>query len=523
MMSVLDPKSKIQNPKYLWLDGASEMGGVAVAMALALVFGFSNLGAPSLWHDEAVQVLVAKSIAETGNALLPSGQPHPVAPVFNAVVAGFIALFGDSETAVRAPSVLFGVLNVLLTYLLARPLLGRTTALVAAVALALSPWSVAWSRQARFYTTQQTFFLITLWAGWRMVSRERNSATLGYGLVALFAYVLGLGTSLHSVLFLGPISAYALCMLVRTKDIKSRWTLLCVASALAAALTLLTYYVALPSRDAAVVFSSARPPVTMGDPEQTSHMYYLNWLYGNLGAGFFVLAMLGFVLMMIREKHRGLYAALAFWVPVLALSVLIGYRRHRFLLFAFPFYTMAFSYGIVVLTEYVLRTWGRRPCMPWHQLVLSVFIVIFGLRLAVSAISLATDSINVARGADTTLATRHPQYRKPCLYVRGHLTPDTVVIADTYVTALYYVGRVDNWFPSKYLPWEAWEIGTDGLRTLDELKTYMAEHPKGYFLAEWYRFQLFDAQKEERDWVNAHMKRIDEASSGDVTLYAWGL
>jgi uncharacterized membrane protein len=563
-----------------------EMGCVAVAMAFALVLGFSNLGAPSLWHDEAVQVLVARSIAETGRALLPSGQPHPVAPVFNGVMAAFIALFGDSETAVRAPSVLFAAINVLLMYLLARPLLGRPAAVMAAFALALSPWSVAWARQARFYTAQQTFYLLTLLAGWRMVSSETVSSVFGYGVAALCAYLLGIGTSLHSILFLSPIAAYALCKLAYQKELKSRWSVICVLAALAGLLTLLAYYLVLPARDAAVVFGSARPPVVMGDPGQTSPLYYVSWLYGNLGIGFFLLAMLGFLLMVLREKERGWFAALAFWIPLLALSILIGYRRIRFLLFAFPFYTMAFSYGIVVLTEYVLSTrekhrglhaalafwvpvlalsvlmlwpsvpigyrphrfpldvfpfyamaylygivvftehvlstWGWRPRLPWHQLVLSVFIVSFGLRLAVSAISLATDSINVARGADTTLATRHPQYRKPCLYVREHLAPDVVVIADTYVTVLYYVGRVDNWFPSKYLPWEAWEIGNEGLRTVDDLKAYMAEHPRGYFLAEWYRFQHFEAQKEERDWVNAHMKRIDKASSGDVTLYAWG-
>ena len=58
-----------------------EMVLVAAAVVAALALGFANLGAPSLWHDEAVQVLVAKNIAETGHAVLPSGKPHPVAPL----------------------------------------------------------------------------------------------------------------------------------------------------------------------------------------------------------------------------------------------------------------------------------------------------------------------------------------------------------------------------------------------------------------------------------------------------------
>lgn len=525
---------------------------VAAAIAAALSLGFANLGAPSLWHDEAVQVLVARSIAETGRALLPSGQPHPVAPVFNAIVAAFIRFFGDSEASVRAPSVLFAAVNVLLTYLVARPLLGRATAMLSAFALALSPWSVAWSREARFYTAQQTFYLIVVWACWRVFTAPRRTgrrpvqpeaATQSdiqsctfemdrpaacptgalYSLLALCAYALGVGTSLHSVLFLGPIGAYAFCMLIATRQLRGRWTVACMVSGAAVMLTVLLYYLALPSHDAAVVFGSADPLKTMGDPAQRSRLYYLSWLWNNLGAGFVLMALLGSALMLQRERGRGLYAALAFWGPFLALSLLIGYRRHRFLLFAFPFYTMAFSHGIVATAQYVIETgrWeGRRP---WLRLAVSAMILIFGCRLAVSAGRLTWDSIDAACGANTTLATRHPQYRQPCHYVREHLTPDTAVLSDTYVTALYYVGRVDNWFPSGRIKWEAWEIGNKGLETLADLQSFMAEHPKGYFVAEWYRFNLFHEQKAEREWVQTHMKRVEEASSGDVTLYAWGM
>lgn len=517
-----------------------ELALVAVAALLALLLGFSRLGAPSLWHDEAVQVLVAKNIVETGHAVLPSGRPHPVAPVFNAILAAFIALFGDAESVVRAPSVLFGALNVALVYVLTRPLLGRATALLAAFALALSPWSLAWSRQARFYAAQQTFYLLTLCAAWRMMERRELRAVITYGIAALIAYLLGVGTSLHSVLFLGPVAAYALALkwgqspFIWPCTAKRRDTHtqvhhqlngdcpylggIALMTGIVGALTVISYWLTLPEHDATVVFGAARPEIVVGDPEQTSVLYYFSWLRRNLSSGFLLLAMVGFVLMLAREGRRGAYAALAFWVPILALSFVIAYRRHRFMYFAFPIYTMAFSYGLVMLIRFLPR--ARRS---WLHALLAAMIVLFVVRLSFSAAALVGDSIEVARGGDTTLATRHPQYRKPALYVRDHRHEDTVVIADTYVTALYYLGRVDHWYPSKYLPWEAWEVGSEGLKTTDDLQAYMAEYPKGYFLAEWYRFQFFDEQKDDRAWVNAHMRRIEEACSEDVTVYAWGL
>ena len=140
-----DAASLPRAPRWEWLI-------VGVAIGLALALGLSNLGTPSLWHDELIHTFVGKSIAETGRAELPSGTPYRNGTTHNVIIAVMIKMFGMSETTLRLPSVLLASINVLLIYLLTRPLLGRNTALVAAIALALSPWAIAWSREARFYT-----------------------------------------------------------------------------------------------------------------------------------------------------------------------------------------------------------------------------------------------------------------------------------------------------------------------------------------------------------------------------------
>jgi hypothetical protein len=305
-------------------------------------------------------------------------------------------------------------------------------------------------------------------------------------------------------------------MILFQRRCKPRWLAAILLTAAAGGVTLLGYYALLPSHDAQVVFTAPTLDVQTGDPHQASHLYYIEWLSGNLSRGFFMLAVLGFALMLTRENHRGLYAALAFWVPIIALS-LLAYRKHRFMFFAFPLYTAAFSYGLVLLARLVMQ--ARKSTA--HAL-LAGLILLFGLRLAVSAASLAHTSVAYARGADETLATRHPKFRTPCLYVRQHLQPDTVVLADTVVTALYYIGRVDNWYPA-VPPWESWETGMVGLKDLDELQAYVAAYPKGFFIAEWYRFDYAPELSPARDWVKTHMKRIDQACTGDVTLYAWGV
>lgn len=60
--------------------------------------------------------------------------------------------FGQSELWLRLPSVIFGVLNIVLTYWLGRVSAGPGVGFVAALLLTLSPLEVHYSQQARMYT-----------------------------------------------------------------------------------------------------------------------------------------------------------------------------------------------------------------------------------------------------------------------------------------------------------------------------------------------------------------------------------
>lgn len=493
-----------------------EVLAVLLAFLAALVLGFSNLGVPSIWHDEAVQIFVAKNLWETGRPLLPSGHLHPVAPVFNAVMALFMGMFGTGEIAVRTPAVLFSGINVLLTFLLVRRLLGPLPSVVAAWALALSPWSLAWAREARFYSSQQTWYLFMLLATWGLVNAQNRRTFVAWSCASIAAYLLGVGTSLHSVLFLGPLAGYSALMVVLDRKRRCYWLPIAGASCATGVATMVIYRLTLPAADIGAVFTNAGLGATSLLSGNVDVPYYFAWLWNNLGSGFLLLATLGFALMLVRKGRGGLFAALGFLAPVLALTFLVAYRRHRFMYFAYPMYVAAFSYAACELGRFV---WHARRS-GW-RMAASVLILLFAARLGVSAVRLVGDTLDVACGAHTTLATRHPQWRGPCQYVRERIDSQTAVLTTTYVTTLYYVGRVDNWFPSGPLFYEAWETGVQGLATIDDLRAFMDKHPRGFFLAEWGRFFQHETQAPERAWVNEHMTLVEEASSPDVKVYRW--
>ncbi len=493
--------------------------GVAVATAGAL--GFANLGLPALWHDELIHVYAGKQILKTGLPLLLGGAVYTGGPLYSYMLSGVIAFFGDSEAAVRAPTVLFAMLNVLLTYLIARRLFGRTTALTAALLLATSPWTVAWSRQARFYTMNQTAYLAMLIAYWRYCEGESRGDRVKWGLGTLGGYIGGLVTAPHGILFLAPVGAYAGLQTLYARTIRSRWTLILVLGTLAGLATIAGYYLSLPPQEHDAIFKEgqlldqpARPQI---DHDQSDAFYYFRFITNNLSRGYSVLGCGGFLLMLLREKRRGVFAAVAFAAPVLVLNCLIGYRRHRFMFFAYPLFVIACAYGLVQAVSFVFSV--RRS--PW-RVVIAVPLIIFMVRLCISTGDLVEDSLRVARGDDITLAVAHPQWRIPCAYVREH-AGDAAVLTTSYLPVFHYVGRVDDWYPSRVIVWEYVESGLDGLKGLEDLKAFMKKHPKGYFIAEYRRFEHAYLLVGDVAWVRENMRKVDEASSGDITVYSWGM
>ena len=511
--------ARIEEFSPLGRQQTSQRVTIAILLAAAvaaLILGGLNLGVPNLWHDELVHVFVAESILETGKAQLPSGVPYHNGTTMNLLIAFAMQLFGNSEAAVRVPSLVFAMLNVFLIYAVVRPLLGRTTALVAACALALSPWTVAWSREARFYSLQQSLYLATVIACWHLIQKRDSRKIFAFGLAALSAYGLGILTSFHSGMFVGAPAVYILCLILYEKKIDVRRVGILASLVFAAGAAALAIYALMNSLDRETVFERGGLGGNLLDAERAQRSYYLHWLRTNLGTGFFVLALVGFLAMPFREGRRGVYAALAFWVPIIVLTFFVGYRRPRFMFFAFPFYVAAFSYAAVLLSR-----WTLKPKTTWMSRAAVVCLILFAARLGLSAAYLVGDSVDAATGSNDTLARLHPQWKTACAYIEEH-RDGGVILTTTYLPVLYYLGHVDNWYPSRDLWWESDESGMEGLKDLEDLKQYVSENPRGYFIAQWWRFERNVPMAEEVAWVNEHMTRIEEASTNDVSVWAWG-
>ena len=117
-----------------------------VILFLGLILRLINLG-QSFWLDEGAQVI--ESSRPFWQQFDLAADFHP--PLYH-LLLHFWMLLGKSEVIIRIPSVLFGVLSVFLIYKTACRLGSKNAGLLAALFLAVSPYHIWYSQEARPYS-----------------------------------------------------------------------------------------------------------------------------------------------------------------------------------------------------------------------------------------------------------------------------------------------------------------------------------------------------------------------------------
>jgi mannosyltransferase len=165
----------------------SNQKNTTILLGILLAVGFFlrlfELGAENLWLDEGVTVYYARlSLAEIFSRI-STEEFNP--PLYYSLIHVWIRLAGDSEFSLRMPSVIFGVLSILMIYKTARLMAGRDVGLLAAMILALNRFHVHYSQEARIYALLVFLTLLSFYYFIRLTKEFHWKPVLGY-LVASF-------------------------------------------------------------------------------------------------------------------------------------------------------------------------------------------------------------------------------------------------------------------------------------------------------------------------------------------------
>ncbi len=171
---------------------------------------------PGFYSDEASNSYDAYSIMLTGRdrydaplPLYPRGFDYWKAGLHRLIIVPSINSFGLNEFGARFPSALAGVLTVLLTYLVVKMRFRSSTALWAALLLAISPWHVHLSRSCTEYVFLPFFFMLGLYLF--LLGLERNKF---YLYLSATAFAFTFYTYIPARLFV-PLSGLGLLFIYR--------------------------------------------------------------------------------------------------------------------------------------------------------------------------------------------------------------------------------------------------------------------------------------------------------------------
>ncbi len=156
---------------------------VLALVLVALGFNLYQIGAPSIWFDEALSVTRAQQSLPVLFQIVSVTQPNMALYYFFLHFwLSFVGLFGlhATELVVRLPSALFSVIDTLILYFMARRFFGSLVAVFAALFYALNTLQLTYAQETRAYTLQLLFLSLSWYALLVLFSsdlgrkRERN-------------------------------------------------------------------------------------------------------------------------------------------------------------------------------------------------------------------------------------------------------------------------------------------------------------------------------------------------------------
>ncbi len=147
---------------------------ITLAGAFLRVFLISRTG---LWLDEAFSVWMANHPVGEMLQWISNIDQHP--PLYYLLLHSWVANFGNTPYYARALSALFGAATIPVIYLTGKRLSGVMVGLAAAVFMALSPFHIYYSQEARMYTLLTFNAAVAIYALVRLLTDPRSVSPIG--------------------------------------------------------------------------------------------------------------------------------------------------------------------------------------------------------------------------------------------------------------------------------------------------------------------------------------------------------
>ena len=177
----------------------------------------------SLWLDEAINVLATQNYSFIGMITeYAKGDFHP--PGFFILSWFWTRIFGISETAIRIPSVIFGLVTIYFIFLTGVKLHSKKLGWLCALLLSINPLHIYYSQEARMYSLAAMAVSINIFLFIKLIKKEKLNI-----LLLILANLLILSSD-YVAYFIFP-AQFILLLTLKQKEILKRWLLALLSAA----------------------------------------------------------------------------------------------------------------------------------------------------------------------------------------------------------------------------------------------------------------------------------------------------
>jgi Dolichyl-phosphate-mannose-protein mannosyltransferase len=179
-----------------------EAPAVIALMVAGAILRFWGLGSWGLEGDEKTMALPTMHLVRFGSPLMPSGMFYGRAIGQLYLMAASVHAFGQSEWALRLPSVVCGIVLIGLAYFVGRRFLAPAWNLAFVASIAFLPALIGDSQEARMYV-----FLVACLAGYSaLIFQWERSSRAGYLVAAVFVMIVGI--QFHTLAIFGTFLVF---------------------------------------------------------------------------------------------------------------------------------------------------------------------------------------------------------------------------------------------------------------------------------------------------------------------------
>jgi hypothetical protein len=507
-----------------------------------------NLNRLSFWSDDAFTYLAVEGILKHFYPLLVSGLIYFKQLLYSYLVSFSALIFGLNEFGLRFPSVLAGTLVIPLTYLVARQFFNnRPVALVAAFFMAFNYWSYEFSREARYYTTLQLFYLFSIYLFYRGYIADDRKFRL-WTMVSFIASIFVFRLSFFLILnffYLGIIKG------IKKLFKKEVWlSFLTIVVVFGGALLFEVFFwqvgrhIKHTSSGISAIFAELLAP-------NANFFRQFEWLFKRMYLVFLV-GIAGYLWQIVKNFPRWRWPEnwslllFNFCVPLFLMSFGNAHYQPRYVFFLLPLFAILYAraaYWLAELATSIFPFLFPKMISKTSSLTMVAFLLIIFVTIRNSnpqklpALGNRFDGTPLdSRFAPSTANRWHHDFKSGHLFVKNLWQPNDLVISLYAAYAYIYTGRVNFWlWTMSEENWPAFYqkngavfdtyTGVPVIRSLNELKkilagrkisriwlvsTYSLDEP-GHISAEIKKF----LKEENKD------KIVFRNKSGDSWVWLW--